>query len=295
MPSFTLRKKQMTPGTVIFIICAVIFGLLLMLALYNTFRRAAARISGDYYFPYMKVIKKAETALADQALLSHSKITLAKAVERLQKENTELATKTALLMTLQEENMKLRELAGITPKGIFRPVFAETLVRDPATWSELFTIDKGSEHGINTGDLVVAPAEIPSTSRFTVAVVGRIKSVAKHTSVVCTVISNECNLSVSLPASQVSGVMEGTGLSAGLFPSVKFLPIKGKYRNGELVTTSAFSEYCPPGLYVGNLASWSDGTVSVEKDHIFAESRLKPLINPDEVRFVAVYTRTRKR
>lgn len=286
-PRQTLNSKPLLLGVVGALLC-----LLLLAAAYQSLRRAASRLSSDFYFPYLKIASKTGSALAEESLMLRDRKTLASAVERLQKENFDLAAKTAALSELQRENASLRELSAIGRKGEFKPLFAELLSRDPASWNERFVIDKGEDDGVSEGDLVASPAPSPEGDRIVPAAVGRVKSVSKRTAVVCTIASDECKLGVSIPQAGASGLLEGSGMSSGTpAPTLKFLPLKDAYSEGSPVFTSGFSGRSPTSIYIGRLIASPNGSVAYPKDNIFAEARMAPAANIDSLRFVAVFTK----
>ena len=120
----------------------------------------------------------------------------------LMEENTLLDAERTKVKDLKRENAEVRTLLSLKRKGAFRPVFAKVLNRNPMTWQEQFTIDKGSRDGIKPGNLVVTPIYSVTKDTPLIAVIGKVKSVTSHTSLVSTVMSRDFRLSVSLPDSQ---------------------------------------------------------------------------------------------
>jgi len=199
------------------------------------------------------------------------------------------------LAILEKENARLRELLSMPARGSFKPVYAEVIARDPASWYERFTIGKGLDDGLAEGDLVVCPALSSEGGKLVPAAVGRLKSVSRHTASVYTLASEECKLSVLLPDSGVAGLLQGSGLLAGVpVPAIKFLPLKPAYKAGDGVFTSGSSNMTPPSIFVGRLCSGPGGAVAEERDHIYAEARLLPAVDFEAIRFVSVFTRVRK-
>ncbi len=287
--------SRMSPGMVGMALLGVLALALLGVMAYGSLRRVAARLSCDFYYPYLRLVSKTESSFASEALMLRDKLTLAKAVDRLQADNAELSSKVTQLALLEKENARLRELLAMPVRGAFKPVYAEVIARDPASWYERFTIGKGQADGLAEGDLVVCSVLSPDGSKFVPAAVGRLKSVSRHTASVSTLASDECKLSVALPDSGVAGLLQGSGLLAGVpAPSVKFLPLRPAYRAGELVFTSGVSDMTPPSIWVGRLCAGPGGAVAEERDHIYAEARLLPAIDFESIRFVSVFTRAKR-
>ena len=267
---------------------------LLVLGIYIMVRQSAVRMSADYYYPFLKAVRGTENTVADQILLMQSKTKLANALQKLMKENAILSAEQAVVADLKKENTELRALMSLGRKGTFRPVFAEVLTRDPMTWQEQFTLDKGSRDGIEPGNLVVTPvySKLPNMPR--IAVIGKVKSVTGHTALVSTILSRDFRLSVSLPDSKASGILEGTRISSGMRATLKFLPLDTVPAAGQTVYTNAFSGHSPPGLPVGTVAAESRSVQDSRRNQLYLETVVRPLESPAEVRFAAVFVKEKK-
>lgn len=267
-----------------YVIGIVLVSVLVILAGYRSFRRVFSGGSRDFMSPFFACSVKAEDKASALGLMLNSKRTLARQLAAASREKNHLEAENALLRGLSEENRRLRALLSIPRKTGYEPVFAEILTRSVATWRERFVINRGEKDGIAPGDLVVAPDQ---TGRS--VVVGRIKNVSRRTATVITLYSDECHLSVMLAASRLCG-----GLEFGTYsrrPLIKYLPADGTYAEGELVATSGISSHTPHGLLVGTVVRNASGHVATIRDQMFAEVELKPFIEMDTVKFLAVYTR----
>ena len=273
---------------------STLIAVLLVLGIYIMVRQAAMRMSADYYYPFLKAVRGMENTVADQILLMQSKTKLANALQRQMKENAILSAEQTVVADLKKENAELRTLMMLGRKGTFRPVFAEVLTRDPMTWQEQFTLDKGSRDGIEPGNLVVTPvySKLPNMPR--IAVIGKVKSVTGHTALVSTILSRDFRLSVSLPDSKASGILEGTRISSGMQTTLKFLPLDTVPAAGQTVYTNAFSGNSPPGLPVGIVAADSRSVQDSRRNQLYLETVVRPLESPAEVRFAAVFVKEKK-
>ena len=285
------KRREVSPAHLIVSAAAAALVLLLAFAAYCTVRRTAARMSADFYYPFLKTVRGLEDSYADGALLMQNRKTLAAALVKLQKENFELASGRAVLQDLRTENEMLRQTLRLRRKHNFVPVFAEVLARDPMSWNEQFVIDRGSDSGISEGDPVVTSALIRNMSIPTAVLIGRVKSVSRHTAVVSTLLSGDCRLGVTLAKSRASGILEGTEDAGTGFALLRYLPVKTHMEEGDMAFTNSFSGNNPPGIPVGEIVPWADGAAGREHDHVYLEARVHPFVRPDAVRFVAVYIR----
>ncbi|MBQ9338065.1 MAG: rod shape-determining protein MreC [Lentisphaeria bacterium] len=293
-PHRNLTGKPRYPGLRLLIwAAALLAGVLLIFGIYSMVQLTALRVSADYYFPFLKAAQTAEDTAADQTLLLQNKLTLARALRRLMRENAMLTAEHAVVSDLKKENAELRLMMQLEKKGAFRPVFAEVLTRNPMTWQEQFTVDKGSRHGIRPGNLVVTAALPDPRGTPIMAVIGKVKAVTGHTAQVSTVLSEDFRLSVSLPETRTSGILEGAHRISDMCAVLKFLPLNAELAPGQLVCTNAFSGNSPPGLPVGRIIS--AGTAQEKsRNRLYQETGVRPFESPAEVRFVAVFVKDDK-
>ncbi len=72
-------KQKKSPHVILLILLSIFTVLVLAVACYHSLRRTATRLSLDFYYPYLKILKVAESRIADEALLLKSKPELAAA------------------------------------------------------------------------------------------------------------------------------------------------------------------------------------------------------------------------
>ena len=289
------RYSRHTPGLkLLFIGAAVMILILLAFGFYSMLRLPAMRLSADYYFPFLKAVQWTENRIADQTLLAQDKNTLVKALQTLMKDNAILAAERAVVSDLKKENAELRSLLKLGAKDSFHPVFAEVLARKPMTWQEKFTIDRGSRDGLEPGNLVAASVFSENDRAPSIAVIGRIKSVTGHTADVSTILSQDFRISVSIPATRSSGILEGARHISDMRATLKFLPLEAVPTPGQLVCTNAFSGNSPPGLPVGRIVSVGSAVQDSRRNLLYHEIGVRPFESPAEVRFVAVFVKDKK-
>lgn len=266
--------------------------LILIVAGFFSFQRSFLRFSMDFYYPFLKAARNAENYAARKILMTKSRTELADAVEHLQKENARLAALAARVPDLEEENLEQRGLLGMRAPEEFNPVFAEVLLREPATWSFRFTIDQGTEAGIRPGDVATTYYIPGPNAEPTIAVVGRVAEASRNSAVVMTVLDPECSLSVRMAESGAHGTLSGVGDRK--LSRITRLPIDGLYAVGEMVLTSGFSPRTPPGFCVGYLTPSSKGDAQAAKisnDGRYAEAALRPAAPLDRLRSVMILSR----
>lgn len=265
----------------------LVLACIILILTWQSLHRFFARTALDYFYPWFGIASATEDFVSEKTLaLSRTRFELAKEVRALQQENARLAADAALQYSLRAENDRLRSLLHLRiPPGV-TPVYAEVILRDPLTWNEVFTIDRGSDDGIREGDAVLSVQLPPSGRKLITALAGRILAVSRHTSVVATLHHRECTVGVLLSESGEYGILRGAG--AGSPPVVSSLSVTGRYAPGEILLTGGYSTQTPAGLYVGTLQTREDGTLSQIRDHLYAEAEVRPAADFEKIRFVTV-------
>ena len=289
-------KKQLIPPGMHFLLWffLVILVILTIFGLYSVLRRTAKRITADYYYPFLKGGALLEKTVADQSLLLQSKSKLARSLRYLMTENSILASERAIVADLKRENAQLRSLMKLGKKGTFKPVFAEVLSRDPVTWQEQFVVDKGSDHGIEVGNPVVTSTLLRGKG-MGVAVIGKVTSVTGKTALVTTVLSQDFKMAVSLPESNISGILEGAQKISDMQSVLKYLPLSDPPVTGQTVYTNIFSGKSPPGLPVGTIAPLrTKVSGNSGGGPLYITRQVTPFQSPAEVRFVAIFVKDRE-
>lgn len=254
-------------------------------------KNAASKIVSDFFFPYLSMPSRIIDNMSNQSLLLRSKLSLAGAIEELQKKTNELYGKAEILKGMEKENIELRQLLGLKSRPEYNCIFAEILVHDPVYWDERFTIRKGLSDGIEVGAPVLAKvSKGDKENPDGLAVVGRVRTATRHIAVIDTLISGETKLSVKLAESQTPGVIQYGGRNGNKFwARISYLPRNIEYVPGEAVYTSGLSSSTMPYLYVGKLSENPDD-IKVH-DNLYIEAKLDMAASIDDLRFVIVMVR----
>lgn len=276
---------------VIFSICVT--GILILISV-QTFRRAAYRISNDFFHPFLNFPNKIENTLSDKSLLLKSRSELAQTLERTRKEMIQLKASNTILKNLKIENDKLRKIVRLGERAGYKCVFSEIIIRDPTQWDQVFTINKGSDDGVLNGSAAMTYIKVDEEGHYELAVVGRVTAVSKHNSLVSTLVNNECRLSIFFPRSDAAGVSLGGGSTGErLWLKVGYLPKDKRYSPGDPAFTSGFSEWVAPGLYIGKVSSTPIAENRIN-NKLFSELRVAAAADFDSLRFIVVLVRNDK-
>ncbi|NEP46607.1 MAG: rod shape-determining protein MreC [Okeania sp. SIO2H7] len=145
---------------------------------------------------------------------------------------------------LEKQNQNLKSLLDYSSKqklegsGIVAPVVG----RSADNWWNQITLGKGANDGIEENFIVMGPGGI----------VGRITSVTARTSRVLLISDPTSQIGVGIIRSRQMGSMRGTDENRGVLEFFDDVP---DVNEGDLVSTSAYSQLFPAGLPVGTVKS----------------------------------------
>ena len=265
------------------------FAILFIVFSFTAVRNFTKRVVSDFYHPFFYSVEAVSDKAASESLLVRSKSDLADQVLKLQKENDIMSAKMSVLNNLKRENIELRDLVGVGKVPFFNYLTSEIVRRDPVRWYEKLVINRGSADGVMEGGVVISKILRKDTGGTSFAVVGRIKSVSLHESVVSTILSDDCSLSVMVSGRKAHGIT-GSGKKTGrtFTVGIKYLPKDVAYSPGEFVFTSGLSGLTPSSLLIGKLADDGEGRAVNIKDNLYAEARMEAAVNFDNLHFVLV-------
>lgn len=156
----------------------------------------------------------------------------------------------ALYIDAKQKNAELEDALRIkTSDDKYERRWAEVILRDQATWNNEVTINKGSKEGIKVGMAVES----------TDGMVGKIKSVSSHTSVVKLLTSedklNSASIKILLDEKKSSlGVLQSYDVKRGCYIVLLF-DDSSEIKKGMQVVTSGKGGGYPSGLLIGTVDS----------------------------------------
>ncbi len=144
---------------------------------------------------------------------------------------------------LERENRRLRALLELRQRLDVPAMSASVYARSPGDWNREVMLDRGAEHGVEVGDIVVDPGGL----------VGRVVSTGSRSSRAMLVTSADSGLGVQIASTGDAGVAEGQLLYEDRIRVTMFSP-RAKVAIGDLVTTSEYGEVYPAGIPLGRVA-----------------------------------------
>ena len=171
----------------------------------------------------------------------------------LQVTNKELIAENAMLNEQLLENARLRRILDFQRETGLTGIVAAVIGRDSSNWADSITINRGSAHGIQSGNAVVAGE----------ALIGRTTRVSPRSARVLLVSDHASAVDVIIQDTRVSGILEGTG-STKL--RMTYVEKDREVRPGQRVVTSGLDKVYPKGIPVGVVATVSAGSGALFQD-----------------------------
>ena len=171
-------------------------------------------------------------------------------LELAQQENATLKLQVQALEEEALENERLKELLEAKERyESMDPVFAYVIARDPGIWYNTFSINRGTQDGIQV-DMAVVTGD---------GLVGRVMEVGLNYAKVLSIIDTRSGVACLIERSRQQGVMRGqvTDESQTQECYMYHLPKVNNIAPGDVVLTSGEDAVFPKGLKVGTVASVS--------------------------------------
>ncbi len=202
-----------------------------------------------------------------------------KNISRLSEENEELLAKVA---ALEDENRDLNNLigkydflkneAGLLQNTSYDLISAQITGKDPGNWYDVFTIDKGLNHGLKKNDNVIQGIETEN-GVIEEGLIGRIADIGSNWAKVISIIDEQNKVSFKIIRTQDGGMLnckltiDGT-IEGYLFDSeADVIP-------GDKVFTSGLGEVFKEDIYIGEVAE-----VHHDDEELIMRITVDPAIN----------------
>lgn len=170
---------------------------------------------------------------------------------KIVEENKRLKRLQAVAVALEAENQRLRELLQLHPRDKMSFKTARVIGDTSTNYTQTLVLDAGEADGIVKGQ-VVSNAD---------GLVGRIVEVGKGTSRVMTLADINSRVPIMTEKSRERGILFGNNTP---LPELGHLPPDSNVRVGERVITSGDGQFFPPGIPVGEVYRFSQGSILVK-------------------------------
>lgn len=204
----------------------------------------------------------------------------------LTKENEELKIKVAELEELvrKQEMVIARSEAlkrefDLIQKSEFEFVEAKVIGKDPGNWFDIFTIGKGSNHGIEENQTIVSAVRGKSGA-VQEGIVGKVIAVGDNWAKVESIVDEQSSISFKIARTLDGGILTGNrsdAIEGYMFDE------KSDVRVGDKVLTSGLGGIYAEGIYIGDISS-----VEMSEDNLMQLITLEPAVDFQRVNRVFV-------
>ena len=172
----------------------------------------------------------------------------------IKQENEQLIYDAMLVEELQHKLSVYENLYDeISANESMNPLVATVIGRDSGNYFSVFTINKGSKHGVKDYMAVTMDG----------ALVGYTYNVSENKSTVRTIIDSEASIAGLISSSRDQGTIRGTlGVDGTALCRMYYLPEDNLPRPGDLVVTSGVGMSFPKGIPIGTVKESTRGMES---------------------------------
>lgn len=195
------------------------------------------------------------------------------------------------IVVLEDENRDLENLIGksdflkseaeILRTTSFNTLKAQVSGKEPSNWFNNFTIDKGLDDGIQSGESIIQGVEVDD-DLYQEGIIGRVTDVGDNWAKVVSIIDETSNISFIITRTQDGGILQGTiegELRGYLFDD------KADVIVGDTVYTSGLGGVFAENLYIGEVIE-----VIEEEESLTKQIIVSPAIDFKRIQNVLVIT-----
>lgn len=236
-------KIKINSKALFFIMTLVCIAFLILSVLVKDFFAPAKTVTSYTVIPLQNGVNHIGAWFNTKADLLKSIRKLKNENAKLKKKNDELTEENSLLAQNKYELTRLRNLYSLDKDySSYKKIGAQVIAKDSSNWFNIFTINRGSKHGVKKNMNVISDGGL----------VGIIYDVGKNYAKVRSIIDDESSVSVSFTSSSDTGIVSGDlKLMDDGVMNVTGISVDAKVSEGDMVATSPISDKFVPGILVG--------------------------------------------
>lgn len=198
--------------------------------------------------------------------------------EALQQQVAVLTQENSKLLLDREELQRLRELHQLSEEyADYNTIGAHVISKDAGNWFSTFTIDKGSEDGVQEGCNVIAQSGL----------VGIVTQAGPDWAVIRSIIDDNSAVSAMISATSDTCIIAGNLelIDSGSLNLVKLRDEANRVHVGDKVVTSNISEKFLPGILIGYISALDNDANNLTKS-----GEITPVVDFRHIQEVLVIT-----
>ena len=177
-------------------------------------------------------------------------------LEAIQADYGELKIIEGRFRELERENLQLNQALGFQKRTTFDVKAAKVIKRQPSTWWDTLTINRGEKDDLGTQLTVLAEGGL----------VGRIDQAFEDIANIILVTDESCQVSVYVEGSPEKGILSGEPGEYGTTPllRLRYLSRNAPIQKGMKVFTTGRGGIFPPDIQVGTITKFISGSYESE-------------------------------
>lgn len=233
---------------------------LIVLSFSSKFSFAPVRSALGYIVvPFQNGINTVGVWLTDQKNGFQNMKKLAEENEALKEQVAELTAKNSNLIQDQEEAERLRQLYNLDQQySEYEKIGAQVISKDTGNWYSTFTINRGSEDGVQTDMNVIADGGLA----------GIVTATGPHWATVRSIIDDSSNVSASVTSISQNCMVTGDLrlMDEGKIRFIQLTDKENQVQEGDKVVTSSVSNKFLKGILIGYISEAVDDSNKLTKN-----------------------------
>lgn len=283
MKTFRNKKKHLPTKYVLLIMTVICVSAIFLSLTLNISGGPLNSIAGYVFVPMQKGINDAGIWLSDKLNDFKTLSEVLEENEQLKAQVDELTTKLTETKLERYELDTYRELLNLDEKySSYEKVTANVIAKDSGNWFSTFTIDRGSDDGIEKGMNVIAGSGL----------VGIVTDVGPNYAKVRSIINDTSNVSAMVANTQDNFNVSGNLLTMNQSGVITFSELKDendKVAIGDEVVTSYVSDQYQQGILIGYITSIEDNSNNLTKS-----GTITPVVDFEHIQVVLVITKLKE-
>lgn len=272
------NKKKWIHPKILYTCLAVLCVILVLVSFKFSEQLSSVKtVVGNVMTPMQKGINTVGHFISDKLDLLTTKQSLLEENSELKKKLDEQSYQNKILAGENSELENYRKLYKLSKKYPDYPKVAATVIsRDGNNWFRVFTIDKGTEDGVEVDMNVISGNGL----------VGIVSEAGKHYAKVRSIIDDKSNVSAMFESSGETCMVKGNmeSINSG-YIDVEMISNMANVKEGEEIVTSHVSDKFLQGLSIGYVKDITNDASTLTKT-----AHLTPSVNFDQLEYVLVIT-----
>ena len=274
-------KFSIKPKILIFVLTMICILSLVMSVAFSGFSKPFKYAAGVVIVPLQSGVNHIGQWFSDKSELLNTVRKLKSENKKLSEQIDELTEENSLLAQNKYELQRLRNLYDLDQDYTsYKKVAATVIGKDPGNFFNRFTINKGSDDGIQKDMNVISGGGL----------VGIVYDVGKNYAKIRSIIDDESSVSVSFASTSDTGIVSGDLklMDDGVMNITEILA-DAKVSEGDMIVTSQISDKFLPGILVGYVKE-----VSKNSDELTQSGTIMPVVDFQHIDEVLVITQLKE-